>query len=431
MSLPADPMTLGSQCRAGAVLISLIGSAVGSAETQAVPGVNCDNCHGNREFVTGVRAPGDTSLFVPSPTLAETAHERLACSDCHRGFDAGFPHQAASKVSPCQACHESEGREWQASIHAPTSAATGDAPNCVGCHGSHLVYRISDRRSPTYSLNVAALCGRCHADPRIIGTYFTAVDKAQARTAVAQYYETVHGHALTGAGLTVSATCNDCHRSHRVLPADSAESSVNRNNIPATCGRCHVGIVEIYAQSAHGAALATGRRNATGHAAPVCVDCHSAHGIVRADEPRWFLGVVDECGTCHERLYETYFETYHGKVNRLGSTLAATCSDCHTPHDMRPATDPASSVFPASRVRTCGGCHPAANANFVRYEPHGDPQDRARYPTLYWTWLFMTILLGGVMAFFGIHTVLWLGRLTLDRAREKRAARSAGRPGPA
>ena len=406
-----------------ALVLLAAGGGGGRLAGQSVPRVRCENCHGNRTFITGQRAPGDTSLLVPAAILTETAHRGLGCPDCHRGYEAGYPHHAASKVVACQTCHASEGREWQTSIHGPNAATTGDAPSCVRCHGSHLVYRTEDRRSPTYPLNVAALCGSCHADPRIIGTYFATVGKTQARTAVAQYYQTVHGHALSAAGLTVSATCNDCHRAHLILPADSAESSVNRRNIPATCGRCHVGIVEVYDQSAHGVALATGRRNATGHQAPVCVDCHSAHGIVRADQPQWFLSVVDECGSCHERLYETYFETYHGKVTRLGFTLAATCSDCHTPHDMRAASDPRSSVFPLNRVATCRQCHPAANANFVRYQPHGDPRDRERYPRLFWTWLLMTVLLGGVMAFFGVHTVLWVGRLAVDRVRVRRMAR--------
>ena len=192
---------------------------------------------------------------------------------------------------------------------------------------------------------------------------------------------------------------------------------MNRRNIPATCGACHVGVAEVYERSSHGQAYLSGRKNNEGHPAPVCVDCHTAHGIVRADQPQWLLGVVAECGSCHERLYETYFETYHGKVTRLGFTLAATCSDCHTAHDMRPASDPRSSVFPANRVATCSRCHPAANENFARYRPHGDPRDRARYPVLFWTWLFMTALLAGVMLFFGTHTLLWLTRIVINRRR--------------
>jgi len=380
--------------------------------------VECSRCHANRDFLRGKGRPGqDTALYVPAAALDGTSHAALACGDCHVGYETGYPHAASSVVSPCEACHEEEGRAWHASVHAANAAGPGDAPTCVGCHGSHRVYGVTDRQSPIHPLNVAALCGRCHADPRITGTYFAGPEKAQARTAVAQYFQTVHGTALTRDGLIVSATCNDCHRAHDVLPADSASSSVNRSHIPATCGACHVGIVEIYNESAHGVAYRTGRETKNGHPAPVCVDCHSAHGIVRADEPQWQLGAVEECGTCHEHLYATYFETYHGKVTRLGFSLAAMCSDCHTAHDMRSASDPASSVFPANVVTTCSTCHPRANTNFARYRVHADPTNRTESATLYWTWLFMTSLLIGVMSFFGLHTVLWLIRLLLDRLR--------------
>ncbi len=387
--------------------------------------VACEKCHANRDFLAG-RAPADTALFVPAAALADTRHAGLGCADCHRGYDAGYPHRTVARVTPCQTCHEQAGRDWGASIHAPNAAASGDAPTCVGCHGSHAVFGRADRRSPTHPLNVAATCGRCHADPGIIGTYFSTADKTVARDAVGHFHKTVHGSALTRDGLVVSATCNDCHASHRVLPADSAASSVNRANIAATCGACHVGITEVYDSSAHGVAASTAATTETGHGAPVCTDCHSAHDIVRADQPQWFLSVVQECGTCHERLYQTYFDTYHGKVTRLGFALAATCSHCHTPHDMRSALDPRSSVYPTNVVATCARCHPGASANFASYRVHADPHDRARWPELYWTWWFMTALLVGVMAFFGIHTLLWLNRLMIERRRRLRPAAGAG-----
>lgn len=395
-----------------AAVASLAGGVPAPADAQ----VACEKCHANRDFLGG-RRRADTALYVTAATLAGTRHATLACSDCHRGYEIGYPHTAAARVVPCETCHASAGRDWAASVHAPTAAATGDAPTCTACHGSHQVYGKDDRRSPTYPLNVAATCGRCHADPAIIGTYFSSAGKETARVAVEHFHTTVHGTALSRDGLVVSATCNDCHTSHRVLPADSAESTVNRSSIPATCGTCHVGVTEVYDVSAHGVAYRDGRTTETGHQAPVCVDCHSAHEIVRADQPRWFLDVVRECGTCHEQLYETYFETYHGKVTRLGFALAATCSDCHTPHNMRSATDPQSSVYATNVVATCARCHPGATANFASYRVHADAKDRARWPGLYWTRRFMVALLVGVMSFFGIHTLLWMLRLTLDRVR--------------
>jgi hypothetical protein len=158
----------------------------------------------------------------------------------------------------------------------------------------------------------------------------------------------------------------------------------------------------------------------------VCIDCHSAHAIVRADQPQWLLGSVEECGSCHERLYVTYFETYHGKVTRLGFGLVAKCSDCHTAHNMRPAADPQSSVYPMNLVATCARCHAGANLNFIRYYAHGDPRQRTKFPLLFWPWLFMTVLLVGVMSFFAMHTGLWLLRSAIDRRRGRGHAREEG-----
>jgi hypothetical protein len=104
-------------------------------------------------------------------------------------------------------------------------------------------------------------------------------------------------------------------------------------------------------------------------------------------------------------------------VTRLGGSLTAKCSDCHTPHGNLPADDPASSVHPSNLLETCARCHETASAGFVEYHAHGDHRDRENYPWLYWSWLLMTSLLVGVFIFFGMHSVLWLGRALTDRAR--------------
>lgn len=398
--------------------------AQGPRQTAAPGVVQCQKCHANREFLVGKSRTvrGDSALYVPDSLLRDSRHAKLGCGDCHPGYGGGYPHTTSAVAVPCQKCHEKEGEAWAASIHAPNSKAVGDAPGCVTCHGQHHVLGADDPRSATYALNVAKLCGSCHSDRRIVGTYFKKAKDAQARTAVAEYYKTVHGTATTKAGLVVSATCNDCHGAHRILPPDSAQSTINRVHIAETCGACHAGVLATFDSSSHGRALVSGKKTSTGHGAPVCIDCHSGHKIVAASDSLWFRGVVSECGSCHERLYETYFETYHGQVTELGFGLTAKCSDCHTAHAMLPPTDARSSVNPVNLVATCGKCHPGANAKFVEYLPHGDPQNRARYPGLFWVWLFMTALLVGVFSFFGAHTLLWLTRLTIDRLRGGAAA---------
>lgn len=384
------------------------------------PSYDCEKCHGDPVFVQGKRETpaADSTLLVPSSVLEETRHAAVPCSGCHvEQAETGYPHTAEAMAIPCATCHELQGEAWSESIHAANVAEEGDAASCVDCHRAHRVYGADDRRSLTYPLNVAELCGSCHADPEIVGTYFAMPEKADAREAVATYYETVHGSALTRAGLVVSAACNDCHEEHRILPGDDPTSSISRTNLVETCGTCHEGILTGWSASAHGQAYSDGTTAPNGRPAPICSDCHSSHSVVRATTTEWFVGVVDECGDCHEDLYETYFDTYHGKVTRLGYGMTAKCSDCHTPHEMYPASDERSSVHPRNLVETCRQCHPNANANFVEYYPHGDPRDREQYPKLYWTWRFMTFLLGGVFLFFGLHTALWLSRLGIDRLR--------------
>lgn len=403
----------------GAMALGALAAA--PAEAQQRDGVvECRNCHSNHEFLVGKGGSigPDSVLFVPDSLLKDSKHAGLACTRCHPDFASGYPHRVTTVIAvPCQTCHQKEGNDWAKSIHAPDAVTRGNAPTCTTCHGAHHVLGADDPRSPTYPLNVAGLCGSCHANPKIVGTYFNQPKDTAARTAVNAYYKTVHGTAMTKAGLVVSATCNDCHGAHLILPPDSAQSTINRANIAETCGKCHAGVLETFDQSSHGQAARTGAKTPTGHSAPVCVDCHPAHQLVSASDPVWFRGVVKECGSCHEHEYETYFETYHGQVTELGFGLTAKCSDCHTAHAMLPMTDPKSSTNPANLVATCSTCHPDANANFVKYQPHGDPKNREMFPRLFWTWLFMTTLLVSVFLFFGAHTLLWLGRLIIDRLR--------------
>ena len=403
------------------------GHAAGQTSSATSQVVQCDQCHANRDFLAAnAVGPGlDTALYVPAVVTQGTAHQTLSCADCHVGFDAGYPHQFTEVVADCSSCHEQEGNDWSESIHAGNAETTGDAPTCVDCHTAHRVLSASDPESPTYALNVAGLCSRCHADPAIIGRYFVGSGNEQAEIAAAAFPESVHGIALTRDGLVVSATCSDCHSAHRVLPSDDQRSTVSRANIPTTCGACHAGIVRVFDASAHGPDYPEEPGDENPHERPVCVDCHSAHEISRTDQPAWRLGTVQTCGSCHEELYETYFETYHGQVAQLGFDLAAKCEDCHTAHDMRPASDPASTVFAGNIIETCGQCHEGSNANFVKYYAHGDHTQRTRFPVLYWSYLFMTTLLVSVMSFFLLHSGLWVVRERIDRWRDRKSAGEA------
>jgi len=49
---------------------------------------------------------------------------------------------------------------------------------------------------------------------------------------------------------------------------------------------------------------------------------------------------------------------------------AANCASCHGNHDVRPASDPASTINPKNLEKTCGACHPGAGKGFASVKFH-------------------------------------------------------------
>jgi cytochrome b subunit of formate dehydrogenase len=119
---------------------------------------------------------------------------------------------------------------------------------------------------------------------------------------------------------------------------------------------------------------------------------------------------MTQCGGCHGEIAESYFETFHGKVSKLGYSAAAQCYDCHGSHDILPPNNPKSHLSRQNIVKTCGKCHEGSHRQFAGYLTHATHHDRTKYPILFYTFWFMTILLVGTLAVAGTHTLLWLPR---------------------
>ncbi len=143
---------------------------------------------------------------------------------------------------------------------------------------------------------------------------------------------------------------------------------------------------------------------------PVCSECHSAHNIQRTDLSDFRLHIMDQCGRCHEAITASYFETFHGKVSKLGYLKTAKCYDCHGAHDILSVTNPRSRLSRANIVKTCAQCHTTAHRQFAGYLTHATHHDPARYPFLYYTFWGMTCLLIGTLFVSGVHTLLWMPR---------------------
>jgi DnaJ-class molecular chaperone len=376
---------------------------------EKLPRVNCGGCH------AAARVALATGLH--GAAQARAGPRPVTCTSCHGTHR--IERASALSIDACAGCHASEVRLYKTSVHG-RSRQGGDteAATCRSCHGpAHMVKDKADPASPVYHLNLPRTCAQCHADAALAKRHNIRVGNVYQL-----YMDSIHGRAVTRSGLLVSANCSDCHGSHGIRPRTDPASRVFRANIPATCGSCHAGIQKVYAESIHGRTAGAG-----GEPAAVCTDCHSAHQIRRVEATPWQLDVIRECGTCHQSELRTYRETFHGKVTELGFTRVAKCADCHGSHAILPASDPRSTVSSARLVETCQQCHPRATPAFAQFHPHANPEDKGRFPLLHGATIFMTVLLAGTFAFFGLHTLLWFPRSLIERLRRGRDRR--GRDG--
>jgi protein-arginine kinase activator protein McsA len=361
----------------------------------------CLACHAD----ASMQDAAGHSITVDESKFHSSIHGSLECANCHATIKS-YPHP--DKVTPvkCETCHADEAAGLASSVHS----ASADHP-CTSCHGdAHAIFPKTDNRSAVYPLNVPRTCGNCHSNEGM-------AQKHGLASVYPSYIDSIHGFALSKEGLLVAANCQSCHGSHKILSQKNPLSATYKTNIPKTCGTCHAGITTNYANGVHGKAVAAGKLNA-----PVCSDCHTAHAILQPTESAFRTQSTPICGSCHKEKFSTYRDTFHSQLGSLGGYVeTARCWDCHGAHDVLPASDPRSPIAPANLVKTCGRCHVGANESFVQYQPHANAHNRKLNPALYFIRLFMNLLLGSVLTFFLIHTILWLIRSRYDQVKRKSA----------
>jgi cytochrome b subunit of formate dehydrogenase len=135
---------------------------------------------------------------------------------------------------------------------------------------------------------------------------------------------------------------------------------------------------------------------------------------------------MDQCGRCHQQITEAFFETFHGKVSKLGYLQTAKCYDCHGAHDILPVNNPRSRLSRNNIVNTCGKCHTGSHRQFAGYLTHATHHDPKKYPFLFYTFWGMTSLLVGTLLISGAHTVAWLPRSLAYRRQAKNGPPETG-----
>jgi len=157
-------------------------------------------------------------------------------------------------------------------------------------------------------------------------------------TIFTSYEQSVHGRVVTG-GLEKVAVCTDCHGAHDILNAGDPKSQVFKFNVPSTCAKCHGEVAQKYKESIHGQQIARGNWQS-----PVCTDCHGIHTIKAPKDPNSAVAaanVQNTCGACHASVKLSNEFGIAG--NRVSSYLSSY-------HGM-------ASKVGSNTVANCASCH--------------------------------------------------------------------------
>ncbi|MCO6437933.1 MAG: cytochrome b/b6 domain-containing protein [Phycisphaerae bacterium] len=175
--------------------------------------------------------------------------------------------------------------------------------------------------------------------------------------------------------------CTDCHAGIEQLAVpESLPPKKPPHPIhlpPVDCGDCHDDEAALYTM--HGPGVVGKNPDI-----PTCARCHGAHDILSPSDPRSHVNpdrLPDTCRRCHgkvdlaKKYYQlsaafvsTYHISVHGTSAIPGSSVAATCEDCHaaagsngkrSAHLILGPASPKSSIYYFNIPNTCGRCHKA------------------------------------------------------------------------
>jgi predicted CXXCH cytochrome family protein len=374
----------------------------------------CYDCHDDEAVEAETPRGEKLNLYINKAVMKASVHEDNQCVDCHKGektyeeapHNGGEPMEIGCAGSEC---HDDMIEEFGTSAHGKALAdKVQGAPTCRSCHQIHYAKEPTAAESIDNKIHQEKLCLSCHLDNPDV--------KAQVSPKagfIAQYEKSVHGAAVLK-GDKKAANCVNCHGSHTMLKGLDPDAKTNKQHVADTCGKCHEKIATEYKQTSHGLEVARGNGDS-----PTCTNCHGEHGIYKHDDPRSPVAKKNlsqqVCSPCHNSLaltskyelasdrFKTFADSYHGLAIAGGGVGVANCASCHSSHNIKPSSDPTSTIHKANLAKTCGECHPAANERFAMGAVHVTTQE---HWSLYWIGVIYMFLIAGTIGGMFFHNLL-------------------------
>ena len=310
-----------------------------------------------------------------------------------------------------------------------SDAKGADEYNCLLCHKHRLMGRIDqngkrwnynvDETLYNHSLHRKIECVDCH-------TYITTIPHAPVTQGVNCGNQCHIKPPFAQKKFSHEKIIGIFNKSvHGIRPQDS--ESLKRAK--PYCKYCHLNPLYTRMSEDYVPYLETLRR---------CFNCHPQAGVVEAymhithrlrkKTSRSSQEIVTLCATCHQdkelmkslnvsekvlEAVDTYYQSIHGKLVRLGSHKAANCISCHASnalHDIYKKDNPEATIYKDNISKTCHQCHKKTNSWFVKIAVHPNPEHDEN-PVIRAVGIFFRLVLyGAVVSMVGLMLFETYGR---------------------
>lgn len=215
----------------------------------------CGKCHDDtlmiRKYSLANNQPGRMyASSVHGKLVMKGDKKSASCKTCHGTHNIKNRIQFGSKIAAvnlpntCEECHKEITDDYKKSIHwIAVRKGVRMAPTCNDCHSEHGIQSVNAAGNRAESRKIQDnTCLSCHQNLLLSQRY------GMEGMNVKSYQDSYHGLASKH-GSDKAALCVDCHNVHKILPNTHAESSTNKQNLVATCKKCHPKATETFANS--------------------------------------------------------------------------------------------------------------------------------------------------------------------------------------